>query len=360
MQIVHVTIQDGYPVYIGCQIIEQLPKLLRSHSINQENKLVCITDSNVAPFYLVNLTRQLLQHEYSIEQIIIPAGEDSKTIKTIEYVVGKCLEYQLNRQSVILALGGGVVGDIAGFVAATYMRGIRYVHIPTTIIAHDSSIGGKVGINHTMGKNVIGAFHQPEFVLFDVSFLETLPFDERISGYAEMIKHALIRDENFCKWLHENNEHLISLQLVKVQEAIYRSCAIKAAVVSSDENEKGIRMILNYGHTIGHALETVTKYNRYKHGEAISIGMCGAAYLSELLYSESVLKETAELLNAFRLPTCFNSSHSDEQLLAIMKNDKKQKNEKYTFVLSSKIGNALIAYVEEKHVRDVLQKIKKC
>lgn len=359
MQTVHVTIREGYPVYIGCQIIDQLPRLLKEHSIFYKDKLVCITDSNVAPLHLNKLSKQLLKHGYNIEQLILPAGENSKNIRTIESVIGQCLEHKLNRQSVILALGGGVVGDIAGFVAATYMRGIRYVHIPTTIIAHDSSIGGKVGVNHSLGKNVFGAFHQPEFVLFDISFLETLPYDERIAGYAEVIKHSLIQDEAFGKWLKENSEDLMSLHLEKVEEAIYRSCAIKATIVSCDEKEKGLRMILNYGHTIGHALETVTKYNQYKHGEAVAIGMCGAAYISELLYSGSVLNQTMELLRSFRLPTHFTDSFSDNQLLSIMRNDKKREEEKFTFVLSPKVGNAQIAHLEERHVEEALRKIRK-
>lgn len=358
MRTVHVTIQEGYPVYIGCGIIEQLPQLFEKQIITTNNKLVCITDSNVAPLYLRNLTDILSNSGYTFHTIIIPAGEASKNMTTIEDVIGQCLHYHLDRQSVILALGGGIVGDIAGFVAATYMRGIRYIHIPTTIIAHDSSVGGKVGVNHRLGKNVIGAFHQPQFVLFDVSFLKTLPREEQISGYAEVIKHALIRDEEFVKWLKANTDDLVSLRLPIVEKAIFRSCAIKASIVSCDEKEKGLRRILNYGHTIGHALETITKYNRYKHGEAIAIGMCGAAYLSDALYGKRVAQETTELLRAFGLPTQFTGSYVDDELLATMKHDKKRTENKCTFILSPEISQVEVVQVEEKWIKEALQKIR--
>lgn len=359
MKKINVDIQEGYPIYIGKGIVNQLPKMLKSHGISSSSKLVCITDQNLAPIYAEKIAKILRLQEYDVAMIIIPAGETSKSMATIESLIAQCLEYGLDRQGVILALGGGVVGDIAGFVAATYMRGIRYVHIPTTIIAHDSCIGGKVGINHPLGKNVIGAFHQPQFVLFDVSFLETLPSDERIAGYAEVLKHGLIQDKSFVVWLKKNNEALLTLCLDKVEEAIYRSCAIKATIVSQDEKEKGLRMILNYGHTIGHAMETVTKYNQYKHGEAVAIGMCGAAYLSEGIYGQGIVKQTTELLEAFQLPTQFIGSYSDDQLLSIMKRDKKRNAAKYTFILSSEVGKANIAQPEEERIKEALRKIRR-
>lgn len=358
MEKIVVDIQGGYPIYIGNGNVHQLPYLLKKHGISNIDKLVCITDTNIEPIYANKIIQMLLSYNYDIKMLAVPAGEASKKIETIEQVIGKCLSYGLDRRGVILTLGGGVVGDIAGLVAATYMRGIRYVHIPTTIIAHDSSIGGKVGINHNLGKNVIGAFHQPQFVLFDVSFLETLPLEERIAGYAEVIKHALIHDESFVVWLKENSEELLSLHLEKVEEAIFRSSAIKATIVSCDEKEKGLRMILNYGHTIGHVLETVTKYSKYKHGEAVAIGMCGAAYLSEECYDQDIVRATIELIETFQLPTQFTGSFSDDELLSIMKYDKKRNAEKYTFILSPQIGKAEITQLGVGQIKKALRKIR--
>ena len=215
------------------------------------------------------------QGGYQTVSAIVPAGEGLKSLTMLELLIGKALEGGLDRKSAIVALGGGVVGDLAGFVAASFMRGVKFVQIATTILAHDSSVGGKVAVNHPMAKNIIGAFHQPEFVLYDLSTLRTLPAREVIGGLAEVVKHGLIWDAEFVNWCEESAEKLLGLDPEALEYALFNGCSVKAAVVSQDERENGLRAILNLGHTIGHALEAVAGYGVLEHGEAIAIGMIG-------------------------------------------------------------------------------------
>lgn len=353
--------QRSYPIYIGSGLYEQLPLLMQEVGVRTDQKLMVITDSHVAPLYAGQVKQALDEAGYTVGMAVVPAGEPSKNLQQLEKLIGDCLQVGLDRRSIILALGGGVVGDLAGFVAATYMRGISFIQLPTTLLAHDSSVGGKVGVNHPLGKNYIGAFHQPLMVVYDVHVLHTLPRRELISGYAEVLKEGLIWDAHLVEWLEDNSKPLLQLKAEAVSEAIYRGCQVKAAVVSQDEKETGLRAILNYGHTIGHALEAVSEYRQFTHGEAIAIGMAGAARLSKYVLgsSDELVQRTEQLLQMFQLPVRFSDSWSEEELLLAMKRDKKARQGEYTFVLSRAIGEVeLVRGVEETQVRNVLREIR--
>jgi 3-dehydroquinate synthase len=351
----------SYSVYVGISLMEKLPDLLTQHHIKTSQKLFLVTDSHVSPLYAEPILASLRSEGYDVTFTVIPAGESSKSLETLDQLYADGIKAGLDRSSVVLALGGGVVGDLAGLFAASFMRGIPFIQLPTTLLAHDSSIGGKVGINHRLGKNYMGAFHQPLFVLFDVSLLSSLPARELTSGFAEVVKHALIWDETFVSWLLENHEALKERNLSILEEAIYRGCKVKISVVSEDETEKGIRAILNYGHTIGHALESVSEYHHYTHGEAISIGMVGAAMLSVDILNAPIqlIQDTESLLQTFSLPLRIEEPWSDEALLKVMKRDKKAKHGHYTFVLSRNVGQVeVVNEIPEAKIRKVLQKLK--
>jgi 3-dehydroquinate synthase len=351
-----------YSVFVGIDLLTQLPSLLLRHEVQTKQKLFLVTDSHVYPLYANDILGSLQAAGYDVHIAVIPAGEKSKSLETLDQLYSDAINAGLDRSSVVLALGGGVVGDVAGFFAASFMRGIPFVQIPTTLLAHDSSIGGKVGINHKLGKNYMGAFHQPLFVLFDVKLLASLPERELVSGFAEVVKHAFIWDKQFVAWLEENNKALMQRDLPILEEAIYQGCKVKISVVSDDERENGIRAILNYGHTIGHALESVSEYQFYTHGEAISIGMVGAAMLSvDVLDAPSnLIQDTETLLRKFSLPIRIENNWSDEALLQVMKRDKKAKQGNYTFVLSEEVGKTQVVNgIPEVKIREVLQKLKR-
>ncbi|SDW59063.1 3-dehydroquinate synthase [Marininema mesophilum] len=318
-----------------------------------------VSDSIVSPLYQERVVRFLEEAGYTVSSVTFSAGEHSKSAATLEKLTGECIQAGLDRKGAILALGGGVTGDLAGFLAASYMRGLPYIQLPTTLLAHDSSVGGKVGINHPLGKNMIGAFHQPSLVVFDTDTLTSLPRREVISGFAEVIKHALIYDESFARWLLDHHAPLNDLHPEYIAEAIAKGCQVKADVVAKDEREQGLRAILNYGHTIGHALEALSNYT-YTHGEAIAIGMVGESLLGEKLgTARNVLGYTKELLQAFSLPTTFTGPWTDESLLETMRRDKKARGGSLTFVLPKGIGKVLIQHdVEEEAVLDVLQELR--
>ena len=352
--------ERSYPIYIGNGLLEKVPSFLKQHHIETDCKLMIVTDTHVAPLYAGKLRDALEQAGFQAGISVVEAGEKSKSLQMLEHLTGECLKFGLDRRSVILALGGGVVGDLAGFLAASYMRGIPFIQIPTTLLAHDSSVGGKVAVNHPMGKNYIGAFHQPLMVVFDVACLKTLPAREWRSGMAEVIKHGLIRDASFVEWLDEHRESLDARDHDAMMESVYRGCKVKADVVSQDERETGLRAILNYGHTIGHALEAVSGYQVYTHGEAISIGMNGAAQLSERLLgtNREVIRETGRILKSFGLPVVCTDSWPVASLIGIMKRDKKAQQGKYVFVLARDIGKVeIVRDVPEEEIKRVLQQL---
>ena len=271
--------ERSYDIVIGNGLLSQAVDWLQPLKLGKHG--VIITDTNVAPLYGESLCEALKAAGFTVEILDVAAGEESKSLRQANRLFEKLPSLGLDRQSFVIALGGGVVGDLAGFVAASYMRGIALVQMPTTLLAQmDSSVGGKVGVNLPQGKNLVGAFYQPRLVLADTGTLATLPERELRAGFAEVIKHGAIRDAEFFAWLEREYQRVLSLDREAVTHAVRRCCEIKAEVVSADERESGLRAILNFGHTIGHAMEALTEYVGLLHGEAISMGMRVAACLS--------------------------------------------------------------------------------
>ncbi|NGQ94567.1 3-dehydroquinate synthase [Brevibacillus sp. SYP-B805] len=350
--------ERSYPIVIGEGVLDRIGEYLQEAGIDTAKQLFVITDENIAPLYLERIERVLGAAGYRTAAEIVPAGEKAKSMTVYEKVITAAIEAGLDRTSVILALGGGVVGDLAGFVAATYMRGIPFVQIPTTLLAHDSSVGGKVAINHPLGKNLIGAFHQPLAVLYDTGTLRTLPKREVAAGFAEVIKHALISDESFVSWLEKQADALLRLEAEPTAEAILRGCAVKAKVVSADETEQGLRAILNLGHTFGHAFEALCAYTQLNHGEAIAIGMGLAAETAVRLglCDTAVPLRTKQLLTRFGLPTAWPAGLAPEDVLEAMRRDKKGRSGKLVLVLPREIGRVeIVKQVDERLVLEVMR-----
>lgn len=350
--------ERSYPIVIGEGLLAQAGEWLRQLGVSAGQKLFVVTDAHVAPLYLEPLRRALAAADYASAHTIIPAGEQAKSLAVYEQIMTEAIEAGLDRKSVMLALGGGVVGDVTGFAAATYMRGIPFVQLPTTLLAHDSSVGGKVAINHPLGKNLIGAFHQPMAVLYDTGTLRSLPPREVAAGFAEVIKHGLIADAAFVDWLEQHAEELNALAPEPLAEAIQRGCAIKAQVVSADEREQGMRAILNLGHTFGHAFEALCAYSRLNHGEAIAIGMCLAAATAVKLgmADPSVHRRTKALLQRFRLPTAWPEGLDPHEVLTVMKRDKKGESGQLVLILPTQIGRVeIVKNVDASVVLQIMQ-----
>ncbi|MCM3077891.1 3-dehydroquinate synthase [Brevibacillus invocatus] len=350
--------ERSYPIIIGKALLQQAPELLKDAGVLSKSKLMVITDQHVAPQYLEPLLTVLTSAGYQVESSVIEPGEQSKSLAAYEKIMTEAIRAGLDRKSAILALGGGVVGDLAGFVAATYMRGIDFVQMPTTLLAHDSSVGGKVAINHSLGKNLIGAFHQPKAVIYDTSTLRTLPKREVAAGFAEVVKHGLIADESFVNWLERESEALWSLEPEVLAKAIYQGCRVKAEIVSADETEQGQRALLNLGHTFGHAFEALSSYSTLNHGEAISIGMCIAAKLAERIgfAQPGTYERTRHVLSLYRLPTAWPAGLTPEAVLEAMKRDKKTVSGKLALVLPRSIGSVeVVKDVDEEVIMRVMR-----
>jgi 3-dehydroquinate synthase len=301
-----------------------------------------ITDSTVAPLYADRVEASLQEAGFSPLRVVVSAGEKSKSAKVLNSCYDQLAAHRLERKSFVVALGGGVVGDLAGYVAASYLRGIPFVQIPTTLLAQvDSSVGGKVGINLPAGKNLVGAFHQPRLVLCDLDTLDSLPAREFCAGLGEVVKYGIIYDATLFQRLEKRFEKILAKDDRELSHIVARSCEIKAEVVGQDETESGLRAILNFGHTIGHAIENVSGYGRYLHGEAISIGQVAAAYLSAEL-SELTVDEVERiwvLFGKFGLPVSFRWTPTiAERMFAAMRVDKKVSAGEIRFVLAEKIG----------------------
>lgn len=350
----------SYPIYIGDGLLQESGAYLERHNISKLSPLLIVTDEAIAPLYLKQVTDSLRSVGYTVVTHVVPAGEKTKSLAMLEEIVTTALEGGLDRQSAVIALGGGVIGDLAGFVAASYMRGVRFIQMPTTILAHDSSVGGKVAVNHPLAKNIIGAFHQPELVLYDVATLRSLSPREIRSGLAEMVKHGLIWDAEFTAWLDQSAEKLLALDSEALQYGLYNGCRIKSIVVSKDERENDLRAILNLGHTIGHALEAVAGYGELLHGEAISIGMVGAALLAKKLgYSEEIHAETKRLLQKFELPVQLPGQFDVDAIMNAMSHDKKFKEGRMVFVIPTAIGEVEInRNVLTEWVRETIEDLK--
>ncbi|WP_189024857.1 3-dehydroquinate synthase [Paenibacillus albidus] len=353
--------ERSYPIFIGSGLLSQIGDRCVEAGFPVRSPLLVVTDSEVAPRYLPALEENLRSKGYTVASHVIPAGEASKSLQVYEEVMTTAISAGLDRSSAVLAMGGGVVGDLAGFVAATYMRGIGFLQLPTTILAHDSSVGGKVAVNHPLAKNMIGAFYQPSLVLYDLDTLATLPARQISSGLAEVVKHGLILDKEFACWCREHAGELLALDAEALGYALERGCAIKADVVGNDEREQGQRAILNLGHTIGHAIEAVGGYGVFLHGEAIAIGMAGSALLAAKLGRDTAIYEdTVSMLSALGLPTRLPAEYGEDELIEAMMHDKKFKEGKMTFIVPDAIGAvSIVGNVEESLVREVIAQLKK-
>ena len=350
----------SYPVFVGWGILDKLGDKMKRAGLSGTANI--ISDETVFSIYGSRVKKTLEKTGFTVNCYVLPPGEASKNINQATKIYDFLIERRIERNDVIVALGGGMIGDLAGFVAATFLRGLPWLQVPTSLMAMtDASIGGKVAVDHPQGKNLIGAFYQPSLVVADIKTLTTLPQRELTSGWAEVIKHGLTLDADFLRLLEDKAKELIKLKPDITSKVIARSAAIKCQVVSGDEREIGKRTILNYGHTIAHGLEVAGKYDRFLHGEAVAIGMMGAARLShrlKLLPQDAVERQEA-LLQKFGLPTdCSGVALND--VLAAMELDKKVRGKAIRWVLLEDIGKAVIrSDVPKKEVLAVLQEVIK-
>lgn len=358
MKEIRVELQErSYGIYIGSGILDSLGEKLRKYEFSP--RIAVISNPNVFGLYGGVVSAALKREGYEVFTVLIPEGEEYKDFLWAYYILGELLRAGLDRNSAIVALGGGVIGDIAGFCASTYMRGISYVQVPTTLLSQvDSSVGGKTGINHHLGKNMIGTFHQPRLVWIDVNTLKSLPDREYIAGIAEVVKYGVIWDSEFFRFLELERDGILRLDSELLINIISRSCGIKADVVSRDEREAGLRAILNYGHTIGHAVETVTGYRKFLHGEAVSIGMVYEALLSEeigILRRGGAGKIMA-LLEDYGLPVVLETGVNIQGMLLSMSIDKKAFSGRMRFVLPEEIGKVrIVSDIDRSLIEKVLE-----
>lgn len=351
--------ERSYPIYIDQGLIARTGQLIRDRGL--DGKVLVVTNPTVAKWYGEPLLRSLTGSGFTAELVMVPDGETTKSLEEASRLYDYLVTGKYDRHSLLLALGGGVIGDLAGFVAATYMRGVGFIQIPTTLLAQvDSSIGGKVAVNHPQGKNLIGSFYQPSLVIADVEALQTLPQRELTSGMAEVIKHGVILDENYFRFL---SGELPQIRLADPQIMTWivsGSCRIKAAIVAGDERESGSRALLNFGHTVGHALESVTHYTRFKHGEAIAVGMLAAIEIAaamEILEEPDLGDRLAGVFTELGLPTNLTDLPTVPICEAI-RMDKKAVSGQVRWILPRRLGEAVISGdVPEKLVKQVLQKM---
>ena len=351
MQTVKVDLGErSYPIHIGEGLLDQ-PQLLAPHIAGRQ--VAIVTNETVAPLYLERLTRSLAQ--FSVVPIILPDGESFKNWETLQLIFDGLLTARHDRRTTVIALGGGVVGDMAGFAAACYQRGVDFIQVPTTLLSQvDSSVGGKTGINHPLGKNMVGAFYQPQAVLIDTATLNTLPPRELSAGLAEVIKYGLICDEPFLTWLEEHMDALRGLDQVALTEAISRSCAAKALVVNADERESGVRATLNLGHTFGHAIETHMGYGVWLHGEAVAAGTVMALDMSQRLgwISAQERDRGIRLFQRAGLPVVPPAEMTEADFLEHMAIDKKVIDGRLRLVLLRHMGEAVVT---DDYPKEILQ-----
>lgn len=357
------TSTSSYPVVVGVDVLAALPQHLRSLGLN--GTLWLVSDSAVEPHYAPGLAAQLREAGYVLHSYSVPSGEASKSQEQLSALYTWMIANGVERNDTVLALGGGVVGDLAGFVAATVLRGISLVQLPTTLQAMvDAAVGGKTGINHPLGKNLIGAFHQPRLVLADTLTLRTLPLRELRAGWAEVIKHGVIRDAALFTELEARSSEFGAATVTSdaalqsaLADLIRRAVAVKVAVVSADEREQGERVILNYGHTLGHALEAALGYGTLLHGEAVAIGMHAEAQIAVQIgiCDPATIARQQALLTAYGLPTAIPSGIDPTQILALIARDKKVQQKRIRWVLPTAIGAVTVrADVPLELVQDVL------
>jgi len=346
------------PIFVGYGSLDRLGEKLKK--VGSSRVAIVISDGNVSRLYGDRVREILKAAGFAVNSFVVRPGEETKSINIAIDIYNFLIKKRVERDDILIALGGGMIGDLAGFVAATYLRGIPWVQVPTSLVAMvDASIGGKVAVNHHEGKNLIGAFYQPNLVLADTQTLATLPKRELTSGWAEVVKYGLILDKEFFEFLESNAGRLIKLEQDVVSKAIIRSASLKAQVVSQDEKERGQRIILNYGHTVAHGLEAATRYSHFLHGEAVAIGMMGAAKLSQKsgILPASVVRRQQSQLQKFGLPTSFSSTGLAE-IAKAMEVDKKTRAKKIRWVLLEDIGKTAIrANVPQQDVMAVLEEL---
>lgn len=356
MKTLQVALGDrSYPIWIGQGTIRQ-PELWQKAL--SKGRVAIVTNDIVGPLYAEKVATAIRDTGREVIQITLPDGEQHKDWQHLNRIFDQLMAHRFERGETLVALGGGVIGDMAGFAAACYQRGMRFVQIPTTLLSQvDSSVGGKTAINHPQGKNMIGAFYQPAAVLIELDMLETLPEREMSAGLAEVIKYGCIMDAEFFTWLETHVDALRARDPETLLTAIYRSCELKAQVVAQDEREAGLREILNFGHTFGHAIEVGYGYGKWLHGEAVGCGMVMAAQLSNQLgaISEKDVSRIKTLVTRAGLPTKAPNWSADDYL-GWMAHDKKAKAGKIRYVVLRSIGTATTQVVDDAPVRDVIQK----
>lgn len=344
MAIVKVNLGErSYEIVIKSGILSQIGEEVRSITTSQT--VLVVTEPTVAPLYLKPVIDSLTAAGFNAFDAVIPGGECNKTLDTVAALYERMLDIRMDRTSTLLTLGGGVTGDIGGFAAATYLRGINFVQIPTTLLAQvDASIGGKVGVDLPRGKNLVGAFHQPQRVLIDPDVLATLPRPDFASGLAEMIKHGIISDQVLFDDLRSNADALLRRDRATLEDAIAKSCKVKAEIVAQDETEAGRRALLNYGHTVGHGIESATGFAKYSHGQAVAIGMVTAALIAEMkgLADEGITETIAGLLSMVELPVTPDDDLDIDAVIHAMSYDKKIASGRLRFVLPKRIGELII------------------
>lgn len=348
--------ERSYDISIGSNILDGIGDNLTSFGLSP--KAAIVSNPTVFSLYGERVSASIRKAGFDLIAVIIPDGEEYKDLLRVQQIYDDLLRQRLDRSSALIALGGGVIGDITGFAASTYMRGISYVQVPTTLLAQvDSSVGGKTGVNHRLGKNMIGTFWQPKLVWIDVETLKTLSQRELLAGLAEVIKYGVIYDRELFDFLEANKDQILNFDSKALTHIIKRSCKIKADVVSKDERESGLRAILNYGHTIGHAIETVTGYTRFLHGEAVALGMYLEARLARILNlmgGEELVRIKA-LLDSYGLPSEMPDIDINE-MLSSMQLDKKAVAGELKFILPEKIGEVRIQKgVPEEAIRESLK-----
>lgn len=355
------SLSGSYEVIIGHELLAQVDLYL-SRVVEPESPLLIVYDERLENLGYVDIVHASLRNVFAqVHKISVPSGEASKSLSQAARLYETCVACGLDRQAVLVALGGGVIGDLTGFVAATYMRGVRFVQVPTTLLAHDSSIGGKVAIDIAQGKNLVGAFHAPKLVLYDVATLASLTPRDLSSGLAEAIKHGMIKDYELFFWIRDHANALVRADVQALERLLARSCQVKADIVSVDEREAGLRAILNFGHTIGHALEMLAE-GELTHGEAVSLGMVLETQVAIHmgLAHEQVLQDLNFILQEVHLPIAIPASLLGKFQLAavleLMRHDKKSVRRSLSFVLPKAIGEVVIRKdVPEEHVLAVLE-----
>ncbi|MCB4791715.1 MAG: 3-dehydroquinate synthase [Elusimicrobia bacterium] len=357
MKLINVRLKERtYPILINRKL-KNLGSYLKNK--NYTRKVLVVTNPKVKKLYFAELDNSLKKAGFKVYSAILPDGERYKTLGTVNKIYIKAIKAGIDRATPVIALGGGVIGDIAGFFASTFLRGIPFIQVPTTLLAMvDSSVGGKTGVDLKEGKNLVGTFYQPDLVWIDISTLKTLPLAEMKNGMAEVIKYGVIKDGTFFKYLNEHIQNIYEIENSKYEAIIAKCCSIKARIVESDEKEKkGIREVLNFGHTFGHAIETLSGYKVYKHGQAVAIGMNMAGNLAVSLgvLSEVDRIRIKNILVSAKLPVGMKERYSFKQILPVLMRDKKVKRGNLRFVLPKKLGSVFVHKgVPLKVVRDIL------